>query len=196
MDQDTVHLLYLLSHAWSWTVMNMKNILKFPWWGCAVVITLYHLTILAIPGYQLKSFLECAFLQCSIPPFYLPHDPCLLNALSYMLNRIEWAGICSVSFRKMDKGGKIILRENLGGAKGLCMAVLPLGGSGGMPPPGNFWILDPLRSLLVHFSDHLWFQMTWWDDHISSADKTYRLSYTGADKALRSNCWIVTSKAP
>ena len=32
-------------------------------------------------------------------------------------------------------------------------AVLPVGGSGGMPPQE---ILDPLRSLLVHFSDHLW----------------------------------------
>jgi len=26
-------------------------------------------------------------------PFYLPHNPCLLNILSYMLNRIEWAGM-------------------------------------------------------------------------------------------------------
>ena len=40
-----------------------------------------------------------------------------------------------VSFRKMDKGGK-------GGR----MAVLPVGGSGG--------IVEPLRSFLVHFSDH------------------------------------------
>jgi len=39
----------------------------------------------------------------------------------------------------MDKrGGTIILTENLGRrAKGLCMAVLPVGGSEGMPP-GNF----------------------------------------------------------
>ena len=37
--------------------------------------------------------MECAFLQCSVPPFYLPHDPCILNILSYMLNGIEWAGV-------------------------------------------------------------------------------------------------------
>ena len=50
-----------------------------------------------------------------------------------------------------------------------------------MPPQKNFGILSPLRSLLVHFSDRLWFS----NDHISSADKTlntYRASYTGADK--------------
>ena len=39
---------------------------------------------------------------------------------------------------KWTRGGKIILRENLGGAKGLCTAVFPLGGSGGMPPQEIF----------------------------------------------------------
>ena len=66
----------------------------------------------------------------------------------------------------------------------------PCRGVGGMLPQE---ILDPLRSLLVHFSDHLWLSN---DKIISSADKTYRPSYTGADKVLRSNCWIVTSKTP
>ena len=88
---------------------------------------------------------------------------------------------------KWTRGSKIILRENLGGgAKGVYMAVLPLGGSGGMPPPENFWILDPLRSLLVHFSDHLWL----------SNDMMRWPYFTGADKVLMNNCWIMTSKTP
>ena len=33
----------------------------------------------------------------------------------------------------------------------VCAKGAALGGSGGMPPPGNFGILDALRSILVHF---------------------------------------------
>ena len=66
---------------------------------------------------------------------------------------------------KYTRGGKMIISENWGGGggggKGLCAAAHPVGGSGGMPPQKNFGFLDPLRSLVVHFSDHLWFQMIW-----------------------------------
>ena len=53
--------------------------------------------------------------------------------------------------------------EKFGGAKGLHAKSAPL---------ENFWTLVPLRSLQVHFQTICSFQMTWWDDHISGADKT------------------------
>jgi len=53
------------------------------------------------------------------------------------------ATLVSVSFRKMDKGGQNNTLGRFGGAKGLCTAVLPLGGYGGMPPPRKFLNFRP-----------------------------------------------------
>ena len=46
--------------------------------------------------------------------------------------------IHSVSFRKIYKGGQNDTQRKFGGAKGLCAAGHPLGGSGGMPPQEIF----------------------------------------------------------
>ena len=65
----------------------------------------------------------------------------------------------------MDEGGGKL--GKIWGAKGLCVTVHTVEGSWGSHPPSplplpeNFGILDPLRSLLVHFQTIFGFQMTY-----------------------------------
>jgi len=74
----------------------------------------------------------------------------------------------------------------------------PSRGVWGHAPPRKFLNFRPSEIASGAFS-RPFVALKWLDKMtiiISSADKTYRPSYTGADKALRSNCWIVTSKTP
>jgi len=51
---------------------------------------------------------------------------------------ISAGSVISVSFRKIYKEGQNDTYQKFGGAKELCMAVHPVGGSGGIPPQKNF----------------------------------------------------------
>jgi len=100
---------------------------------------------------------------------------------------------------KYTRGGKRILRENLGGPRDCARQhVLWDGGGGGVwghsPPRKKILNFRPPEIPSGEFSDLLGFQIKCRDDHISSSDNTLNTYKPSFDNALRGNYGMVFSK--